>query len=701
MAQFRACNFVCLLRTIATVSTYHCKTGMNAPPFFLIPLQWTQSQVFSKMSGQLCVNSNFCFFTAHKRKLISSKSKSGQKFGLSHTKKRTCFCFKFLLLQFFFKLFFIRFGIQVAGFSTDGDFRCLTSMKHSLKSLIDSENPDVLQDIKNEQYLSVVQDPTHHGGKMRNRKLKPSIVMPMGRKQVSVGHLKILIDSVSKDVHGLVRSDILPDDKQNFRSFEKISEPRVLNALKQHVLDSEATIMYLQISRQMTSAYMEPNISPLERIFRMWHALYFLRAWRTWILAQKPCDGLPQLSLDKNFISDNAFACAELNAYSLIHLLTKFRDANTPEFFLPTLFQSQACEQTFRQMRSMTTINWTKINFTLLELIQIVDRIELQNNIAYFELADKNVSFPRIQNRSKNLTTYPLPSDEQIRQTLREAQNIAVADALKFGMVVNISDILQCKLRKGQVRQNVQNKDQNLICNENNLSHDDLVFSNLKDYSEKACHIDDRFVQVFDEVGSTKTVLKSSLVWVLTETKGVLSNDRLRRVQGQSGISTKRKNITRKDIEISPQVASKRSKHLIGVRVDEEIKVGNWCIFKWNANTPESCNADTNVQKNIVHGAVLAFKYIVGKTEKEKQYTMDFASVLNDVKIDGREIEALATWYKYGENNALEPFSENNNFFINITNYIATVDAPSVNNDQILYENHDEISKFVASIFIN
>lgn len=62
----------------------------------------------------------------------------------------------------------------------------------------------------------------------------------------------------------------------------------------------------------------------------------------------------------------------------------KFRDTHRPDLFLPTLFQSQACEQTFRQLRSMTSINWTKINFSL-EVIQQIGRIELQNNIVHFE----------------------------------------------------------------------------------------------------------------------------------------------------------------------------------------------------------------------------------------------------------------------------------------------------------------------------
>lgn len=63
----------------------------------------------------------------------------------------------------------------------------------------------------------------------------------------------------------------------------------------------------------------------------------------------------------KNFISLNAFACIEINAYNLLHLIIKFRDANTPEYFLPTLFQSQSCEHTSQQLCSMTTMDKNKL----------------------------------------------------------------------------------------------------------------------------------------------------------------------------------------------------------------------------------------------------------------------------------------------------------------------------------------------------
>lgn len=210
---------------------------------------------------------------------------------------------------------------------------------------------------------------------------------------------------------------------------------------------------------------------------------------------------------------------------------------------------------------------------------------------------------------------------------------------------------------------------------------------------------DDRFVQVFDEDGSTKTVLKSSLVWVLTETKGVLSKDRLRRVQGQNGIPTKRIRNTKNIVEIQPQ--SKRNKRPKGVLVKEEVQVGDWCFFERYAETLEPRKTD----EHIVYGALLAFKYINGSTEKEKQYTLDFAPISSEETTNERGVEVLATWYKYGPNDKLEPFSDNNNFFINIKKYIATSDAPSVKQDpktnQFFYElqNHHEVKKIITELY--
>lgn len=82
-----------------------------------------------------------------------------------------------------------------------------------------------------------MQDGIHEGLKLRNRMLKPWEPMAMGNKQVSASHLKILIQEVPKIKHGLVYSDISPDDRQNFKSLQKCMDIRVRNALHAFVPD--------------------------------------------------------------------------------------------------------------------------------------------------------------------------------------------------------------------------------------------------------------------------------------------------------------------------------------------------------------------------------------------------------------------------------------------------------------------------------
>lgn len=134
---------------------------------------------------------------------------------------------------------------------------------------------------------------------------------------------------------------------------------------------------YLKLSRSVVQAYNSVDLSPLERIYSIFHALYFFRAWKKWMKAQMDEDGCPLYNVEDNFITSNAFDCLELNAYSMLHLITKFRNANEPQLFLPGIFNSQGCEHTFRHFRTMATANWTKINFNLYELLHMIGRVEL------------------------------------------------------------------------------------------------------------------------------------------------------------------------------------------------------------------------------------------------------------------------------------------------------------------------------------
>lgn len=569
--------------------------------------------------------------------------------------------------------------------------------------MISSPHNNILLDAKNERGTLFIQDPIHEALKLRNLLLKPSVIIPMGFKQVSVSHLKMLIDTVTKDSHGLVLTDILPEDKQNFAAFEKIASDRVLASLEQNVIGSEATIFYLKICKQMYSALTDLNMKPLDRIYLIYHSLYYVRGWRKWLqlCESKNMDGTSiKYSLEKNGITANAFTCLEINAYALLCLIVKFRESSNPHLFLPSLFQSQACERSFRQMRSMSTIYWTRINFSLLELLQIVRRIELQNDIAYFKLANMNITLPRIENRINKCKIYELPSDQEIEIILQKARSDALKDLSNFDMQVNVNDIIQCEIKKNQDLEKKMNEIEsntneniNTFGNESmdndydentnesiNLHTDESMHSSrfacssLQDYSNSnpQPEYDSRFIQIFNEDGSSKIILKSQLIWLFSEGKCSLSNDRLRRVQRSNPkISCKRRKMH------SNYLQSKRSRSEIFIQLSQEIMIGDWCLFFLKDFDISHCTPNIlqiEYSSNVLFGSVLGFRYANGKNEKQKQYHADYA--LTGVDSENM-IEVNASWFKI-EDTKLIPIFENNSFYIDMKNYIATISPPSI-----------------------
>lgn len=331
--------------------------------------------------------------------------------------------------------FHSRYNIKVVGISSDADSRLLTSMKTRTNPLFNLSLDSLLNMEDIELLITFIQDTIHLLTKLRNRLLKPSIHLPLGFTQITVSHLKLLIDTVDKNAHGLVKSDICPEDKQNFRSLQKCFDDRVLLALKDNIPGSEGTIMYLKMCRNIYTAFEDNELHPLERIRRIWQSTFFIRAWRCWILKQKKT-----YTLKNNFITHEAYACLELNAYGLLQLIVKMRAAQKPEQFLPMIFSSQMCEDIFRKLRSMTSMYWTRINFNLLELLHMVGRLELINDIVHDKLS-KNVSFPRVQKRTDKFTIHEMPTNGEILKTLEEAKASALFDATQFGMIINEKEL--------------------------------------------------------------------------------------------------------------------------------------------------------------------------------------------------------------------------------------------------------------------
>lgn len=364
----------------------------------------------------------------------------------------------------------------------------------------------------------VIQDTTHIGTKLRNRLLKR--ILAMGTSNVSIDQLKSLVKHVQKSVHGLSQNDVNPTDRMNFLSFRKIVDKRVIEALK-HIPNSEGTIQYLHICDDVTSSFLKLDMTPSERLLRMWRSVFFLRIWRKFILSSK------SYTLGDNFITTNAYTCIEINARNLFALIKKFRDSNTPEHFLPTLFDSQSCEEMFRHFRSMGTAQYTKINFSIFELSHMVSRVEAQNEISYFKLKNTGISFPHV--REGKTTIYQLPSDCEIKDIMIRAKEIAVIQAQKFGMMdaSNIDDFeIVSNLVIDDNEDDIEideDNDSEIMANENNecCEHegDENIEENLP------------FTAVYDVDGVRRVVRKSTLLWMLCEPSETISKDRLRRVQ--------------------------------------------------------------------------------------------------------------------------------------------------------------------------
>lgn len=414
----------------------------------------------------------------------------------------------------------------MVGLSTDGDPKCLSAMVYESSLPIEIG-------IKN------IQDPIHIGTKSRNRLLKPNIKLPMGTHVVSIDHIRKLVRNVHKSVHGLTYSDIFPVDKMNYDSFDKMVQDRVLNALQDHVPDSEATIQYLRVFRDVLRSFLDFDLKPLERVLMIWRGLFFLRIWREYIQKSSFYE------LKNNFITYNTYMCVEINAKSLIQLMKFFRDQNTPEDFLPGLFDSQTCERIFRLFRSMGTSKFTKINFTILELIHMIGRIEVQNDISYCKLNKEGIEMPH--KRKHKTVFYELPTNQQLDDTIEKAKLEAIQTAETFGFsnyteqIENFKFTSRLKLDQGEEEPHGIYEDEYYDENMNNdVCMDNLNEIEIFEYqgadefdidpmeNDGSATIDPNssFLYVFDERGQKKLIPKSTYLWMITGPKQKMSNDR-------------------------------------------------------------------------------------------------------------------------------------------------------------------------------
>lgn len=156
----------------------------------------------------------------------------------------------------------------------------------------------------------------------------------------------------------------------NFEATQKLCSDAVMQTL-QKMPQSNGIIKYLQLMQKIYKAFLDKSLTCKERIFNIWYVIFVLRAWRHWIFKQK--------YTDKYFITSNTYTGIELNGHALVILIEKLK--NNMEEFLPWLFSSQPCRKIFRQTRSMTTTFSTIANFSMLDILRRLSRIQIINEV--------------------------------------------------------------------------------------------------------------------------------------------------------------------------------------------------------------------------------------------------------------------------------------------------------------------------------
>lgn len=429
-------------------------------------------------------------------------------------------------------------GIKVLVISSDSDPRYNKAMR-DLSGLGNKTQIDWFSSNRNLEGPFFVQDPTHIGTKMRNfflSTLYASRIVPFGKYFVDLGHLHALMENFSKDQHLLTPSTLNPLDRQNFNSVLRICNERVTILLKDAIKNSDGTYQYLQIMRDVISSFIDPNLTPIQRIRKIWYSVFLIRMWREFIVSNK------KYTLKENFISANCYVCIELNAHELVKCLLHLREIDRPELFYPHLFESQACESTFRLLRSFTTTYSTVINCSMKESISRVFKIHLQNQIVHS--TSSHFVYPRSKKSCTQTSNHKLPTKEEIIKEIQFCKKLAEKTAVKLGLIKKINKNQSCypcsiKPNVESKQQRTKSKPQTLPLNARpppyKLKFTDLKNIQLKNYardvSSDAIDATSSYVEVVCDDGKRVVVKKTSLCWLLGPDCRKMSSDRLLRVK--------------------------------------------------------------------------------------------------------------------------------------------------------------------------
>ncbi|CAF3392878.1 unnamed protein product [Rotaria sp. Silwood2] len=490
-------------------------------------------------------------------------------------------------------------NVRIVAFATDCDPRYLLSMRLAtgffakcLNTSICNRN-DVLDIdlpknwsfwffMRNRQLFLCFQDPTHLCTKLRNRILSKKAKMLIGKEQVSIEVLIELLETKSKFVHGLVKTDIESKDRQNFTSCLKLSSNDVLTALED-INNSKATQVYLRLLRSIVIAYIEHDTSIIDRIYHGWFAVFLCRIWQTWLGIIDDTYILEYGANNKKdlFITTPAHFSIELNAHSLLAVCLLVSQQKLPHSALSiSNYSSQPCEATFRLTRSISGVFSSVVNFTTDQFLKRAGKLSVLTDIenkSESGLLECSLQFPKHHKRRKanakktsaSNKIVDLPSYDTIENIIHRSFNDAynVLSQLEMNTVLQrkkkttIFEVSSFTRSQFEKKSKIVSYDEYEIYSSDDESNDEPdadVNLSLKDDEENSSEDEDnlssisasgkcqfRGMRVTDTIPPSlsksyfcveidkkkKFMHKQTACWLLTDNKAALSSDRLIRVQ--------------------------------------------------------------------------------------------------------------------------------------------------------------------------
>ena len=424
-------------------------------------------------------------------------------------------------------------GIDTLTFASDSDPRYNSAMRQLTGIGKRNTNyPWFSCDIKRDIPF-YIQDFVHIGTKLRNFLLRFTWKihkLPFGKYFIRLQHLYDLMESTSKDQHMLTPSILNPMDRQNFESVQRMCSINVTKLLKEKIKDSDGTAQFLQIIRDVINAFMDKELPPLQRVRKIWYSLFLIRLWREFIISNSG------YTLKNNFLTMNCYCCIEINAHSLVLCILHLKKINRPDLFAPYLYDSQACESTFRQFRGMTSTYSVVTNCSVKECLSRVSKIQLQNDITH--ITSQEYVYPRVKKTYKPIL-HQLPTPEEIMNEIELCKRTALTTAVKLGLTKNRNANFICKINPytpndgNKIKTKMKSHD--IKTKSRVFKLPDLTNIKLKDYTgELKQDVNNEmssYVEMKTAGGKSVIVKKTSLCWLLRNESRKLSSDRLLRVR--------------------------------------------------------------------------------------------------------------------------------------------------------------------------